>query len=120
MLHLRGCYLKEMPEVAAHDEVGHQSELRRGEEQRSLRPLRPLAREPGLYLLGPYRRVGCICWADLRRWGLITPPEVANTGTRFLTGGPGAARGGVASKNGCVHARTGWVQFTIPILSFVK
>ena len=68
----RGCYLKEMPEVAAHDEVGHQSELRRGEEQRSLRPLRSLAREPGLYLLGPYRRVGCICWADLRRWGLIT------------------------------------------------
>ena len=35
----------------------------------------------------------------------ITPPEVANTGTRFLTGGPGAAPGGVASKNGWVHMR---------------
>ena len=35
----------------------------------------------------------------------ITPPEVANTGTRFLTGGPGAAPGGVASKNGWVYMR---------------
>ena len=39
------------------------------------------------------------------RIALITPPEVANTGTRFLTGGPGAAPGGVASKNGCVNMR---------------
>ena len=36
---------------------------------------------------------------------LFTPPEVANTGTRFLTGGPGAAPGGVASKNGWVYMR---------------
>ena len=38
-------------------------------------------------------------------WSFITPPEVANTGTRFLTGGPGAAPGGVASKNGWVYMR---------------
>ena len=38
------------------------------------------------------------------KW-VITPPEVANTGTRFLTGGPGAAPGGVASKNGWVYMR---------------
>ena len=30
---------------------------------------------------------------------------MANTGTRFLTGGPGAAPGGVASKNGWVYMR---------------
>ena len=36
---------------------------------------------------------------------LVTPPEVANTRTRFLTGGPGAAPGGVASKNGWVYMR---------------
>ena len=36
---------------------------------------------------------------------LVTPPEVANTGTWFLTGGPGAAPGGVASKNGWVYMR---------------
>ena len=39
------------------------------------------------------------------RYTLITPPEVAKTGTRFLTGGPGAAPGGVASKNGWVYMR---------------
>ena len=36
---------------------------------------------------------------------IFTPPEVANTGTRFLTGGPGAAPGGVASKNEWVYMR---------------
>ena len=43
--------------------------------------------------------------AHIRQTHLITPPEVANTGTRFLTGGPGAAPGGVASKNGWVYIR---------------
>ena len=56
----------------------------------------------------------------------ITPPEVANTGTRFLTGGPGAAPGGVASKNGWVYMRVqGGFNFLYPFcpyvcLSFVK
>ena len=51
-------------------------------------------------------------WTGYKRAGaahkqglFITPPEVANTGTRFLTGGPGAAPGDVASKNGWGHMR---------------
>ena len=38
---------------------------------------------------------------------LITPPEATNTGPG-LTGGPGAAPGGVTSKNGQGHMRV-WV-----------
>ena len=46
-------------------------------------------------------------------WSFYYTPESGEHGPRFLTGGPGAAPGGVASKNRWVyHARTGWVQFT--------
>ena len=55
-----------------------------------------------------------------RRWLFITPPEVANTGPGVNRGSGGGARGCGFEERVGVHARTGGIQFPIPILSVFR
>ena len=53
--------------------------------------------------------------------GFIYTPGSGEHGPRFLTGGPGAAPGGVASKNGWVYMRVkGGFNFYSRVCPFVR